>query len=293
MGFDPYYRGHIYLSFNGGIITSIEYGYDYNISNAGLPDTNIIDVMGHVSDQHVGYALGHAFVAKTTDFGQVWEDVGGLFGIEEYNPARIACDPNHADALYVTTWAYLARSFDGGDEWEYFATPSPNNVPIVCDPNTAGTFYIGSVGSGVFKSDDFGETFEDITGDLGNLNVNCLEIDIDGRLLAGTDNGVYVNDVTLGIDDDSPAPERFALRQNYPNPFNASTRISFTIPEAARVILVIYDLLGREVRTLIDKRMEAGESSVLLDASDLSSGVYFYRLRTGEFADTRRLTLIK
>jgi hypothetical protein len=294
MGFDSQYPGHIYISFDGGIITSIEYGYDYIISNTGLPDTNIVDVIGHISDHHVGYALGYAFVARTTNFGQLWEDVGGLFGIEEYNPVRITCDPNQPNTLYVTTWAYLARSFDAGVEWEYFATPTANNVPIVCDPITAGTFYIGTNGWGVFKSSDFGETFEDITGDLGNLSVNCLDIDVDGRLLAGTNNGIYVNDVSSGIDgDDAQAPERFSLHQNYPNPFNASTRISFAIPEAAHVSIVIYDLLGKEIRTLFDGRTDAGETSVLFDASDLSSGVYFYRLKAGEFADTKRLTLIK
>ena len=222
MAFDPEFPGHIYICFPGGIITSVDYGYDYQFSNYGLPGTDIFDVKGHGSNRLEGYALGEAFVAKTTSFGQVWEDVGGLFGLEDFNPSRIEHEPSGPDTLYVTTWAYLARSFDGGDNWEYFETPTVYNVPIACDPLVPGKLFIGSIGGGVLMSDDAGETFEDITGDLGNLDVYCLDIDVSGRLLAGTGNGVYVNDLTTGTGDgDELLPQTPALNQNYPNPFNA------------------------------------------------------------------------
>lgn len=294
MGFDAYHPAWIYISFPGGIITSIEYGYDYQISNYGLPDTNIVDVIGHGANRLEGYALGEAFVAKTTSFGQVWEDVGGLFGLEDYNPSRIAYDPNGPDSLYVTTWAYLARSFDGGDSWEYFETPTVYNMPIVCHPSLPGRLYIGSVGGGVLMSDDAGETFEDISGDLANLDIYSLAIDIEGRLLAGTDNGVYVNDFVTGMDDEKALlPDSPVLNQNYPNPFNGSTRISFTLIKPGNVKIAVYDLLGREIGILINEHMEAGVNAVEFDASDLSSGIYFYRMVAGEFSDTKRLTLIK
>ncbi|MEE9552816.1 MAG: T9SS type A sorting domain-containing protein [candidate division Zixibacteria bacterium] len=294
MGFDAYHPAWIYITFPGGIITSIEYGYDYQISNYGLPDTNIIDIMAHGANRLEGYALGEAFVAKTASFGQVWEDIGGMFGNEDYNPARIASDPTSPDSLYVTTWAYLARSFDGGDNWEYFETPSVYNVPIVCDRFTPGRLYFGSMGVGVFVSHDAGETFEDITGNLPYLDIYSLAIDTEGRLLAGTDNGVYINDFVTGMEDEKALlPDSPVLNQNYPNPFNGSTRISFAIPEAGYVTITVYDMLGRETRTLLDGPMEAGENSVVFDAPELSSGVYFYRLEAGEFSDTKRLMLIK
>ena len=74
-------------------------------------------------------------------------------------------------------------------------------------------------------------------------------------------------------------PTEFALRQNYPNPFNPSTIIKYDLPKASEVLLSVYDLLGREVTVLVNEKREAGYHSVTFNASGLSTGVYFYRLR--------------
>ncbi len=293
MGFDSDFDGNLYICFPGGIMTSENHGYDYEISNYGLPDTNIIDVKGHGADRLEGYAVGEAFVAKTASFGQVWEDVGGLFGIEDYNPARIEYEPNGPDTLYVTTWAYLARSLDEGDTWEYFETPTVYNVPITCDPSVPGRLFIGSIGGGVLMSSDAGETFMDITGDLGNTDVYSLDIDIEGRLLAGTGNGIYVRDIPTGTEPGAPLPQTPVLNQNYPNPFNASTTITFTLPGSRSVTLKVYDLLGREVQTLVNDETIEGSHTVTFDGADFPSGIYFYRLEAGDFVDTKILTLLK
>lgn len=89
------------------------------------------------------------------------------------------------------------------------------------------------------------------------------------------------------------APERYALFGNYPNPFNPSTLIRFAIPEASEVNVSVYDVMGREVATLINKKMEAGSHSVLFDASHLPSGAYYCRVRAGDFSDTRQIILAK
>jgi len=88
-------------------------------------------------------------------------------------------------------------------------------------------------------------------------------------------------------------PTKFALYQNYPNPFNPSTTIEFDIPERTNVKLIIYDILGREVETLIDKELEPGKYKVNFNAKDLPSGVYFYTLKTPEFTKTNKMLLIK
>jgi hypothetical protein len=85
----------------------------------------------------------------------------------------------------------------------------------------------------------------------------------------------------------------FALYQNYPNPFNSTTTIEFDIPERTNVKLVIYDILGREVETLIDKELEPGKHKINFNATNLPSGVYFYTLRTPEFTKTNKMLLIK
>lgn len=88
-------------------------------------------------------------------------------------------------------------------------------------------------------------------------------------------------------------PLRFELLQNYPNPFNPTTTINYHIAEVGNVQLIIYDILGREVSTLINEVKEPGKYEVKFNGSNLSSGVYFYRLKTGSFIDTKKFVLVK
>jgi hypothetical protein len=90
-----------------------------------------------------------------------------------------------------------------------------------------------------------------------------------------------------------PVPKTFRLDQNYPNPFNPVTTISFAIAKRTHVLLVLYDILGRQMITLVDETLGPGEYKVQLAADALSSGVYFYSMRAGEFRRTRKLTVLK
>jgi hypothetical protein len=94
------------------------------------------------------------------------------------------------------------------------------------------------------------------------------------------------------------APKDFSLSQNYPNPFNPSTTIGFALPTSGRVVLKVYDLLGREMATLLDGQRAAGTYNLSFNAAEYSSGVYLYRLSAlgndgRKFVSTKRLTLIK
>jgi len=88
-------------------------------------------------------------------------------------------------------------------------------------------------------------------------------------------------------------PEKFSLSQNYPNPFNPSTTISFDVPQRSHVKLVIHDVLGREVRTLVDEEKAPGRYTVNFDASNLASGVYLYRMVAGNFSEVRKMVVVK
>ncbi|NNG26151.1 MAG: DUF1028 domain-containing protein [Ignavibacteriaceae bacterium] len=88
-------------------------------------------------------------------------------------------------------------------------------------------------------------------------------------------------------------PDQFILFQNFPNPFNPSTKIVFRIAEPGVVILKVYDVLGNEVATLVEKNMPAGTHEVEFSNSELTSGLYFYRLSSGEFTDTKKLLLLR
>jgi len=86
---------------------------------------------------------------------------------------------------------------------------------------------------------------------------------------------------------------RYTLSQNYPNPFNPSTTINWQLPEAGLVTLKIFDVLGKELITLVDEELKAGEHEAIFDASHLSSGIYFYQLKTGKFIQTKKMILLK
>jgi glucuronoarabinoxylan endo-1,4-beta-xylanase len=88
-------------------------------------------------------------------------------------------------------------------------------------------------------------------------------------------------------------PVGFSLVQNYPNPFNPSTNIRIELPQASQVSLRVYDMLGREVSELVNERRDAGVHEVKFDGSELSSGVYLYRLQAGSFTQTRKLLLVR
>jgi len=100
-------------------------------------------------------------------------------------------------------------------------------------------------------------------------------------------------DAVTGVSEENTIPKSYALYQNYPNPFNPTTTIEFDIPEKTNVKLIVYDILGREVETLIDKELEPGKYKINFNATNLSSGVYFYTLRTSKFTKTNKMLLIK
>lgn len=103
-----------------------------------------------------------------------------------------------------------------------------------------------------------------------------------------------VTSVLTGINDNKlTLPKDYKLSQNYPNPFNPSTNIRFTIPSQGLVTLRVYDLLGKEVATLVNEEKSAGTYVVRFDASRLASGVYFYRIVSGNFVSTKKLVLLK
>jgi len=89
-------------------------------------------------------------------------------------------------------------------------------------------------------------------------------------------------------------PAAGVLHQNYPNPFNPTAVIAYEVPRSSEVSLTVYDLRGREIQTMVSEFQESGTYSVVFDAEDLSSGVYFYELQVGEgLAETKKMLLVK
>ena len=113
----------------------------------------------------------------------------------------------------------------------------------------------------------------------GNVNIDYVQ--------------VMKEDQPTGVNSKSLQPNVYSLEQNYPNPFNPTTTINFSIAKPSNVKLMIYNILGQQIRTLVDTRMNAGQQSVTFDASKLASGVYFYRLEAGDFSSVKKMLLLK
>jgi flagellar hook assembly protein FlgD len=101
-----------------------------------------------------------------------------------------------------------------------------------------------------------------------------------------------------GSPTESTLPDKFTLHQNCPNPFNPDTEIKFNLPRSSNVTLEIFDITGRKVTTLINKKLSSGPHSVSWNGRDesgteVSTGIYLYRLSTGEYSDTRKMLLLK
>lgn len=113
------------------------------------------------------------------------------------------------------------------------------------------------------------------------------------KLIWDDDNWPIIDDMTNGVNGQSKIPDTFELYQNYPNPFNPTTIIKYAIPKNDNVKISVYDLLGSEIKLLIDEYHQKGFYEVEFNAEDISNGIYFYRLQSGNFSETKKLTLLK
>lgn len=104
---------------------------------------------------------------------------------------------------------------------------------------------------------------------------------------------VVVEQVTAVDEDRTGLPKQYSLGQNYPNPFNPSTTISYSLPKSGHVLIRVSNTLGQDVATVVDAEQSAGQKEVIFDASNLPSGMYFYRIITGEFTEVKKMMLMK
>ena len=198
-------------------------------------------------------------------------------------------------------WYHTENTFDGGN---VKISPDDGSTWILITPeggydgmlSTAWENPIG--GEQAFYGGPVGWVME--TFDLSAYDGNTVLIKFD----YGSDNSIvtgygwYIDDFQIdfqtGIEDmEALLPSAFNLEQNYPNPFNASTEISFTLSKAADIDLSVYNMLGQKVAALASGMMDAGYHSVNWNASDVTSGIYFYRLTAGDNCEVRKMTLLK
>ena len=205
---------------------------------------------------------------------------------------------------WIGTYSGGLAKFDGVN-WIVYNTSNsglPSNYVYAIAIDDSGNKWIGTLVGGLAKFDGVNWTVYNYwNSGLPDYYVWTIAIDGQGNKWIGTgggglavyrEGGVIIPPVEVK-EKSNEIPTNFALYQNYPNPFNPSTTIEFDIPERTNVKLVIYDILGREVETIVDKEFEPGKYKINFTATNLPSGVYFYTLRTPKFTKTNKMLLIK
>ncbi|MFZ1517248.1 MAG: T9SS type A sorting domain-containing protein [Ignavibacteriaceae bacterium] len=186
-------------------------------------------------------------------------------------------------------------SSDNGGNW----TLSKPETWVTSFLIVGSNLFEASMGNGITRSTNYGISWIPINDGLGSGAYNVLSLGADDQYLFAGTNGSSIwrrplsEIVTETEVEVNTQPTNFVLEQNYPNPFNPSTIISYQLPLNSEVILKVYDILGNEVATLVDEFKLAGTYEIDFNALQLSSGLYLYKLQTGEFVSTKKMILIK
>ena len=206
--------------------------------------------------------------------------------------------------LFAGTYGGVFLSTNNGTSWTEVSTGLTNAA--VHALAVSGTNLFAGTSHGVFLSTNNGTGWTASNAGLTNTYLTSLAVS-GTNLFAGTSGSVWrrpLSEMITSVKETSnDLPTHFELSQNYPNPFNPSTTISFSLTpdpsssgrgeEGVRVSLKVYDLLGREVATLVNEAKQPGEYQIQFDASRLSSGVYLYRLESGSTRLTKRMVLMR
>jgi hypothetical protein len=164
------------------------------------------------------------------------------------------------------------------------STTDTNVVSITPDP-----MYFGNIAPGQIKNSAFVYTVN-TQNNPANVDFNVKILSNDWEFWRDSLTAVII---TAIAHEETNIPTEFKLNQNYPNPFNPITTIEFDLPKTGEVSLKIYNILGEEVITLVSERLSAGSYSYEWEASNLASGVYLYRLQTGDYVETKKMILMR
>lgn len=276
---------------SGDIFLTSDGGSSWAQTEEGIPTFDIVTDIKFVSDS-IAYAVGSSSgnIFKSTDGCESWVQLTS--DISESFRAVSFYDENNGIAFGIKS--YLTS--DGGQNWSELENVN-SFFFLALDGQFISSqlcFTVGLSGK-IYKSTDVGNTWTEqesgtdkiLTGVYFSDENNGIAVGYDGTIVITSNGGV------TSVSSESKIPVKFNLAQNYPNPFNPSTTISYSIPKTANVSLKVYDALGKEVAQLINKEKAAGTYEVQFDASNLSSGIYFYTLKTNSFLNTKKMILIK
>ncbi len=276
---------------DNGLAKSTDNGDTWVLTSGSIPESNV----GAFTITENGTLLlgvkGSNGLYRSTDDGATWTLTNFPTSYRVYS-LTVA-----SNNIFAGTGEYLDgiyKSVDDGATWQKLSNSSTSyeyysNGILTSD----GKLLIGVLNTGIYGSTDMGNTWQLFNNGLTSLYGFDLAQAPNGIIYATSGDGVFKSTGTTDIGNESTDINSFQLEQNYPNPFNPSTTISYNLPAQQHVTLKVYDALGNIVATLVNEEQQAGVHSVNFDASRISSGVYFYRLETGIFSETKSMILVK
>jgi len=258
-------------------------------------------------DSLMGWAISgggstndYSEILHTTDGGNSWSTQAWGFQYDFYEVSFVDSVKGFILGHEYGNSSFVYRTLDGGSNWQ--STPLSRAALYAVKFNNKDVGWIVGEFGNIYCTTDGGENWEEQFSythlDLYGIDFidenNGWTVGWYGTILHTTNGGVtsVENKVTaIGV------PENFTLFQNYPNPFNPSTTISYQLPKAGHVTLKIYDVLGNEVKTLVNEMKEMGRYTATFSAdggaSSLASGMYVYQIKANDFMATKKMLLIK
>lgn len=276
-----------------------------NSGNIGTTNATRVVGLGRIGSDLFAATFA-AGLYKSTNDGDTWTQVSGTgyppdLGIAGW-PTNLLV---HGNNLILRSASGVHRSTNLGASWaridQGFALycPIPNLcwTPILAFYTDGTNIFAGvQFKDSAYVSTDGGNTWQDLSD--GDLQTYLTSFTVHNGVLFATtwladSNRVMRYGGTTSVPDPGNIPVEFSLLQNYPNPFNPSTKISWQSPGGSHQTLKIYDILGNEVATLVDEYKPAGKYEVEFNAIQLSSGVYFYQLKAGDYIDIKKMILLR
>jgi hypothetical protein len=279
-------ENNIFAGTGGGVYLSTNNGINWTEVNNGL--NNSMDVHALIVNGAYVFAGTTGYgVFLTTNNGSNWTQVNnGL--TDTFVHALTVSGTN----LFAGTDNGAFLSTNNGTNW----TQVKNNIMVFSLTVSGDTVFAGTYGGGVFRSTDNGINWLLVNNGLTSASVYSLAL-LGTNIYAGTDGaGVWkcpISGLSGASSEVNVLPDDFTLFQNYPNPFNPGTIISYSLPSASIVKIIVYNTLGQKVKLLENSFKQPGNYSVTFNASDLPGGIYFYKLDAGQFSQSKKMMLIK